>query len=116
MGLNRETHYKLDSREKWHAIGDRLAPKEWWRDWVKGRPGLRQLSIVGLREEDSTVQFNVTVEPSLRVDPGIYVRTNEHYVEAGAGAARRLLEKLRDHWDEAQAYAKRVSEHIVSLS
>jgi hypothetical protein len=114
MGLNRETHYKLDSRDKWHALGDRLAPKEPWRDLIKGRPGLRQLVIMGLREENSTVQLNVSVEPSLRVDPGVFVRTNEHYAEAGATAGRQLMAELRARWDDAQAYAKKVGEQIVS--
>src|SRR4051794_20894265 len=42
MGMNRDMHFKMDSREKWHAFGDLLAPKECWTP-IMGQPGLRSM-------------------------------------------------------------------------
>jgi hypothetical protein len=38
MGMNRMMHFKMDSKEAWHAFGDKIAPKDVWQGIMK-EPG-----------------------------------------------------------------------------
>lgn len=112
MGLNRDMHYKIESREKWHALGDLLAPKDCWKPMMD-QPGLRTLVIENHRDEAPMPKLTVKVEPSSRISPGVNIVTNLHYQAEGPEAARELLKRLNDSWEEAQAQAKSIAEHLL---
>lgn len=112
MGLNRNMHYKMASIERWHAFGHFLAPKKVWDDVMKN-PGLRTLVLQGFRG-DPPVRVQVKVEPSSKVKPGIYISTNEHHEASGDDAAGKLMTVLKDSWQDSQAYAKHIAEHLLS--
>lgn len=78
MGVNRDFHYQLGSEEAWHAVGDRLAPKQDWSGILK-EPGLRSLTMQGRRPDSYSGYIGVKVQPSNRVDLGIYIEVNDHY-------------------------------------
>ena len=44
MGMNRDMHFKIETEERWHQLGDILAPKQKW-EAIVDRPGLRTLVI-----------------------------------------------------------------------
>jgi hypothetical protein len=44
IGLNRQMHFAMGSETAWHALGDKLAPKEPWNEVMPGRPGPMPLS------------------------------------------------------------------------
>jgi hypothetical protein len=87
MGLNSDMHYRMSSIEEWHAVGHTLAPKELWNQLLES-PGLETLVISGKRKGSAAKMVRVTVQSSTRVQPGIYIGTNEHF-EARAIARRR---------------------------
>lgn len=118
FGINRRMHYKIDSDGRYHALGDTLAPKEPWLEVLRGQreggfPGLRSLTMEGVREGSEAQFLRVKVEPSVKVLAGIYVETNEHYdlgEDQGVEALTRILET---QWESAQDYALRVALHLV---
>lgn len=101
MGFNRNQHFKLPSEKEWNAIGDRLAPKELWKQSLK-MPGLRTLVMEGVRTDDLAGYMRVRIEPSPRVHPGVYISVNNHFVirdfkpEQGCGA---IMDILKSNWD-----------------
>lgn len=111
MGLNRDMHYRAPSVELWHSIGNKLAPKEYWQGLIDA-PGMETIQISGKRSGSSALKLTVTVQPSIRVQPGVYFGTNEHFV-AGGESARELIQVLKDHWFSAQEQAKTIAETLL---
>jgi hypothetical protein len=69
----------------------------------------------GQREESAAKYVRVNIEPSARVQPGIYVATNEHYEEPEDDGTARLVGYLERNWGDAQAYAEAVARHLLRL-
>jgi hypothetical protein len=114
MGLNCQMHIKIGSEESWHKIGDRLAPKQGWKEILEGRPGLLSMTIVTHKDKPKGSQFNVKVESSVKVQFGIYFETNEHYAAPEDDGLKNLMAILGERWEEAQIYASRVVDHILA--
>jgi len=114
MGLNFHQHLAVASDEEWHKIGDKLAPKEGWKEVMTGRPGMRALLIETLLDEPKGVRFSVKVEPSGVVKPrGVYFETNEHYQGPTDEPLKTLMGVLGSRWEEAETYASTVINHIL---
>jgi hypothetical protein len=140
MGLNRDIHVSIPDADSWHRIGDVLAPKEPWESSLQ-LPGMRDVSVQGVREDDFAGSVNVSVQPSTLVIPGVYVNWNDHYVlrhvdsqpknrneffDPQHGAARRLLppdesyipfalEILRDKWSDSMKRAQSIFDMVLRI-
>src|SRR4051812_21547632 len=78
VGINSDAHFRVDSEEAWHTLGDRFAPKDFWEplfegDTWKKRPddkivGLRSITVEASRDDLSGL-VRVEVGPSVRVGP-----------------------------------------------
>jgi hypothetical protein len=79
MGINRTFHFQMPSWEDWHALGDTLAPKTFWDEFLQ-LPGTETVSIQGNRPDEFAGRVLVTVQPSRTVKTGIFVMVNDHYV------------------------------------
>jgi len=96
MGLNLDSHFRMLSEETWHALGDRLAPKEYWLRVIE-KPGLRSLTMESVRVDGPKGFIAVKIEPSLKIKPGVYININDHYEiedykpESGCDAIVQLL-------------------------
>lgn len=116
MGMNREMHFKVLPEERYVEFGHFLVPKAPWRG-VLTDPRTRSVTVQGFQTRGSEqIQLFVKVEPSVRIQFGVFVNTNEHYEFSGEGAGKRLMLALRNHWGEAQASAKRIAEHLLDQS
>jgi hypothetical protein len=113
MGLNFHMHYGMGSLDNWHQLGDRLAPKDGWKQVLEGRPGLLSMTILTEKKEPKGAQFRIKVESSTLVQLGVYFETNEHYPSPETDGLKGLMEILGGRWEEAQAYGKRVVNHIL---
>jgi hypothetical protein len=113
MGINRDMHFKMPSVDVWHSVGHLLAPKEIWREFLVN-PGLNSLVIQGSVEQIPGARISMRVEPSARVQPGIYVGTNQHHEAKGADAAKQLMDILREKWVVSQDYAKSASGRLIN--
>ena len=90
-GINAHVHCRVRTVEYWHQIGHALAPKELIWDDLFEQPGLQNLTIKAKRGGKFPGEINVAVEPSLLVNPGVYIQTNTHFSvaskpEEGGGA------------------------------
>lgn len=79
LGINRSIHATLGDEESWHRIGDRLSPKEFWGEFM-AVPGMKTMTIVGARSDSYQGHQQITVEPSGRVQFGVYVAHNDHFL------------------------------------
>ena len=78
MGINKDAHWGVDNEEIWHKFGHRIAPKDIWNGILE-KPGLRSITIQGVRTDRHKGNVNVTVQPSMQIHPGIYCGVNDHY-------------------------------------
>lgn len=113
MGLNRDCHFRMPSEEAWHAFGHRLTPKEPWAGILK-EPGMRSLTMEGLRPDNLKGYIRVRVEPSVRVHLGVFININDHYEVEDAAIVRgcdKIIDILDREWQNSLAR----SAEIVSL-
>jgi hypothetical protein len=76
MGFNLDSTYTMDNEDNWHALGNYLAPKDFWKE-VVDKPGMRHLVIEGTRPNCSAEMVRLQVQ-SLS-SPRVIVRCNQHY-------------------------------------
>jgi hypothetical protein len=112
IGLNADAHFRVQSDDEWHAVGDRFLPKDYWEPMFPGDEwrrretgeavGLRSLTVEAHRS-DSAGYVRMEVAPSVRITPhGVYTGINGHFQlsrdgEKGNGyTAARTVE---EHWD-----------------
>lgn len=115
MGLNRDMHFRMPSEEAWHQLGDKLAPKEPWREVIeRRRPGLRDLQILYNPTSPKEPTTTITVQPSLQIQPGVYFLVNEHFARVEEATVKSLMAILNDRWEEIQPNAERIARHILS--
>jgi hypothetical protein len=91
LGINRDIHFEAGSKDVCDRVGDQLAPKPVWGDFLeRGEQrlgGLRSLimeqSVAGegrpMRLDGGPGWIRVQVEPSNPVRYGIFVQVNDHY-------------------------------------
>lgn len=110
MGINRTAHLEIESYDAWHALGDRLAPKDLWEPEMT-LPGLRSLLMEGVRPDTNEGYIWVKIEPSLLYPHSVIVEHNDHYalamVESQATSRAPFLEaNLKSHTSPESAPAK----------
>jgi len=109
MGINRSVHYKMHSVESWHEFGHLIAPKPVWQPIMK-EPGLRKLVMEDSRT-DPKGYVRVTIEPSGRVDTGVFVEVNNHF-DLKDKDIQFMLNLLRTSWQKAIGFAESVFVHL----
>lgn len=116
MGLNYIAHQALESEREYETIERRLNESSAF-EGLLGQRSLRTLVVNGSSSHASDARMQIKVEPSVRVRPGLFVATNEHYDQRGSGidAGRRLMDLLDKRWEAALAYGRRVVDHLHSL-
>lgn len=78
LGINRQGHFAVPTAAEWHAVGDSLVRNDIWDD-VLALPGMADLTIWGIRPDKYTGRVQVQVQPSAKIDFGVYVAYNDHY-------------------------------------
>jgi hypothetical protein len=112
IGINRDFHYRLESQEKWHKVGDALAPKEPWGELLSN-PGMKVMGMQGQRPDGYQGYIMVQVEPSIRTDNGVYVTVNDHYQLESAKESPKSAEEatqiLMSQWKESMERGLRIA-------
>jgi hypothetical protein len=132
LGINREVHFDAGSRQALDHIGDTLAPKQFWHDFVtrdgEKVGGLRSLVMEqaitkgGSRErlDGGLGWIHVKVEPSLRPVPnGAFVHVNDHYELAKGDRlsdGRTAAELVTDNWEISIRRAESYIDRIMGLA
>jgi hypothetical protein len=115
MGINYMAHMRAPDEATWHALGHQLAPVEPWLG-IFANPGLASLQVQEPRPDGYTGSVNVTVEPSARVKPGVYIAVNDHYQFEVKEDARPVLQTLPDVWSASVARSYQYVDHISALA
>ena len=120
LGMNRNFHFEMSSVDTWHALGHLLAPKEFWNPILEA-PGLRSMQIQGRRKEekDGGVVL-VKAEPSVRIQPGLFVEVNEEFKpldkeKSESEGASWVPQCLASHWDSILEFSESVASNLLSL-
>ncbi len=110
MGMNRMMHFKMDSKEVWHAFGDKIAPKNAWHGIMK-EPGLISLTMQEPREGLESY-IRVKVEPSPQVMPGIFIEVNNHF-EIKDNDVQIILKLLKESWRDVLVNSRKIADHLM---
>lgn len=117
FGINRSTHFRMENQEQWHALGHLLAPKHKWEN-VMIKPGMVCLQIQGLRPDGYAGKINVAVEPSISVQPGVFIRVNDHFEleESGSeSSAEKVIRMLNTEFGESLKRFGAISGAILAI-
>jgi len=107
LGINCSYHCRLGD-ESWEYLSEQLAPSERWSGFLD-RPQMRSLTMERQRPSDPKGYQRIKVEPSVRMQNGIYVEINNHYeVDAEESGCRAMLRVLNEEWGGKSAESKDV--------
>jgi hypothetical protein len=117
FGFNSYKHFRMPSMDEWHAFGHHYAPKESWTG-ILTDPGMKSLTILGKRE-NRTEPVQVTIEPSVKVHPGVFFQVNQHFAfkekkDAVEDHMQVFLKELQNSWPDFLSYSDRVSQHLLN--
>lgn len=98
LGINYSCHYRFEDATQWKHVSDELAPKCRWSRLLDN-PEMRSLTMGSSRPTGPNGYLNIKIEPSVRVEHGIFIETNNHYDvnEDGIGC-RPMLNVLLAEW------------------
>ena len=101
LGINWDMHFRKKNQEECNQIGDRLAPKVPW-DEILENPELSSLSMQSQgRPDQFKGKITFKVEPSTRIDSGVFVSLNDHF-EVGDPKSivgcKEIIEILLSSW------------------
>lgn len=130
LGLNFFGHYKFDTVDEYHRIGDVLVPKPIWLKLFSGddrSAGLMNLDVViqpAKRNETPKVKDRkqITVQPSAKIRHGIYLQYNDHHEiarqqdspETPAETAALIVdEQWQRTWDESTRIFQALIDHAL---
>lgn len=118
MGINRTAHFPLPAGG-WSRIRSALAPSERWSE-LSGVSELASLTVqVDRPDDDDPGYVRVTVEPSQRIDGGVFIAVNDHHDltrEADVKEAAPALEVLDHGWEKALACHESYTDFVLSLA
>jgi len=108
VGLNTHAHFAMPDRDVWNRFGHLLAPKDDLWSPILQKPGTLSLTIQGVRPDDYEGHINVKVEPSSRIEPGIFVETNEEFRLPNADSAEWVSEMIEAEWVKYRQRAEEI--------
>jgi hypothetical protein len=126
VGINADAHFRVESQDVWHAIGDRFLPKKDWEplftgdDWLK-RPsgmkaGLRTMMVEAWRPNKKDY-VRIEVAPSVRITPnGVFIGINSHFQlteNDNRGTAHVAAGVVAKQWDSVRAFEKESQSRIM---
>lgn len=123
LGINRELHFNLETEERWHALGDILAPKEPWGDFLMSSDHKRKGGLLSIvmqqkpRDDGFNGQFMLKAEPSSLMRYGIFFQFNDHYdltEDDTLTDARVAIEILKKQWEPSLSKAESIISSILA--
>ena len=111
MGLNRLMHFRMSSTKEWHEFGDLVAPKEHWKV-IMNKPGLISLRMEDPRTEGHKGYVRVKIEPSARIQPGVFVEVNNHYESESENGLEVMMGVLESSWSNVLSSSEEIAKHL----
>lgn len=123
LGLNYEYTYSLASTDAWHALGDKLVPKEdIWNTFLP-KPGMSSVQVTSHREGDpdqKTGKVAVRISPTSNCNNGISLAVNNHFVINPSGedkmaSFKDAYELFSNNWESSCKMAEEIYERVSAL-
>ena len=109
MGINRTMHFRMSSEDAVNSLGFRLVPPEPWQSLLPSG-AMRSLTMESLRKQPEGY-IRVEVEPSAKINPGIFIAVNHHYI-IGKGA-EEVVSLLQHEWASSLDWSLGVFQGLV---
>jgi len=124
MGINRHAHIKLESVDKWHYLGDILAPKDHWKKILHDEAGerdtgLQSLTVRKSKRPDGLLGYvQVKVEPSSRVPNGVFVEVNDHFEISAKDplGCEEILEILENNYSMSMPRSDEIIDSLIDIA
>ena len=134
VGINRDVHFSASSLEALHHVGDVLAPKAFWGDFVLSdgarAGGMRSLIMEQCivkdgrrtRLDGSYGWIHVKVEPSpstIKIPHGVFVQVNDHFdlVRSDKPADGKVAAELvSERWEASVKRSEHLIDRIMELA
>lgn len=126
VGLNFSGHFKLNSEDDYHRVGDVLAPKKIWNTlYPEHAVGLAELTILiqqGVRGKQSETNDakRIAVRPSAKLKYGIQLSYNDHHdvrtTDDNTRPAERVAEIIDSQWELSWQDAIRAFDAVLSMA
>jgi hypothetical protein len=129
IGINSDVHFRVDSEDAWHAIGDRFLPKDFWEplfegdDWKRRgngeAVGMRSMTVE-VHREDIAAYVRTEIAPSARLTPhGVYTGINSHFqlsVAEERGTGYKAARIIDEQWDPTRKLEQQLIERILEIA
>lgn len=113
IGINYSCHCRFEDETRWDNISREFAPANPWSDLLH-EPRMRSLTMQGARPSGPMGRVEITVEPSMQINNGMYIHVNNHYDLAKEDlGSRAMLRVLESEWRDTMQKYKFVLERIV---
>jgi hypothetical protein len=114
LGINCRSHFRVEKPEMLLTMGHLLAPKVYWNDVVKN-PLLRSMRMLSERTDGHHGSVNVTIEPSLRITPGVFLQVNDHFEFPDNEPVTAATGVLNSVFQDSLARAEKIMQHLLTL-
>ncbi len=116
MGINRDMHFLASSLEKYHAIGDALAPKDVWQKLGLDKLGLRSMIMESKREAPpGHIWTKLEASEIFGKEAGIRLDINNHY-ENQEKNAENIIAIIKDRWKSDIDRSLKIAESLLGLA
>ena len=114
LTMSRWFHFKMESTDAWHKVGNTLTPKSFWNSLIDVA-GMRALAMEGRRKGIDHGTFLIRTEPSGLVSPGVFIQAEEHYnsPDPENSNAEWILPLLRKEWSAIMKYGEDVTKDLL---
>jgi len=134
LGINRMAHFRLQNRDSMDKIGFALAPLAPWGFWSdriaaggEKHGGMRSISMEQSFVDDREFGYiRATVQPSVRVKPGVWIEVNDHYQLTELGVpdspaalpvgADKIADILVKQFDASIARSEQIMDQVLGLA
>jgi hypothetical protein len=115
MGINSDLHFSTLSKPAQSAIIERFVNISSWSTVLPGEEFI-SLSTRGKRADGREGHCQVRLEPSRRIENGIFLAINDHfelYKSGDEATAARACDVLKNCWRDAITRVGAIVEHVV---
>ncbi len=127
IGINRIVHFSAKNEANRDRIGKLLAPREPWGKWGQHidagegeeHGGMTNLTMEIRKLDDRGKGFvRITVQPSSKVDAGIFIDINDHYELSGTDdnlGSDKIIDLLINRFDASIDNSEKIINQIMGL-
>jgi hypothetical protein len=117
VGINCLAHFRVAEAADVDRLCGLLTPTERWAT-ILNAPLLRSLRMQGELDDEFRGKIGVTVEPSVKIIPGMYFGVNNHLEndsEENPPSAARMVEVFSAAWHKSLARAEKIMLEILKF-